>query len=91
MSNLNELLRKNRNTCNFINEIKKVIYKDCVSFIKNTNNLNITEGIYTVPVFLVGYPLYDVNLIIKYLCNKLKKEKLQVKIINQNELTIKWG
>ena len=90
MSSLKKELKKDRDVNDNFKNIYKYIYNDCIKAIKYANSTFITETTYQVPMFLLGYPLYDVDKICSKLYNKLKNEGLSVKFLDKNILYIKW-
>lgn len=83
-------LKNNRKKDDFTYQVKDMLYKDCVGYIKTMNNVNVTECVYTVPMFMIGYPIYNVEEVTKYIGNKLKREKIKVKFLSEKEIFVKW-
>lgn len=83
-------LKNSRKKDDFTHQVKDMLYKDCVGYIKTMNNVNVTECVYTVPMFMIGYPIYNVEEVTKYIGNKLKREKIKVKFLSEKEIFVKW-
>lgn len=83
-------LKKERSS-NIQEMIKKSHYNSVINNIKEANKAySKTSIVHTVPLFLPGYPLYNLEEIISYLINKLKKEGFQVKRLDTYNLYINW-
>jgi hypothetical protein len=46
--------------------------------------------VYTIPLFLPSFPVYDIEVIVNYLVNKLKRDGFKVEKIKEYELYIRW-
>ena len=72
------------------NSIYRKILEKCLIKIQKVNNMNNNQMVYEVPGFLFGSPLYKYEDCVIYLENKLKKEILKLKKINDTALLISW-
>mgnify|MGYP001575931781 CR=1 FL=1 len=90
-SNFINELSKDRNIINKYNDnIIEIIIEKCTKNIKLLNNIGNTECIYDVPTFLLGYPLYDIEIISYNINKKLKKLGLYTIYIKPNKIYISW-
>lgn len=91
MKNFINELQKDRN---FIisqnNDILTHITENCIKHIKIINSSGNTSCVYEVPLFLYGYPLYDVRIISKAVNNKIKKMGLKSLYHDPNKIYISW-
>lgn len=83
-------LKKTRSANNSIDIIKKTHYNSILNRIKFINSYGKTTMVYTVPLFLPSFPVYDINIIVNYLLNKLKRDGFRVERIKEYELCIAW-
>lgn len=71
--------------------IKKTHYESIINNIKEANaRYSKTDIVYTIPIFLPGYPLYNLEEIISYISNKLKREGFEVRRLDTYNLYISW-
>lgn len=89
--NLFTELKNTRKKDDTFGQIFKAVYKDCINCIKNMNNIGSTEIIYTVPMFLIGHPLYDVDKVIQKIILKLKTEGIKATLVQNQDIKISWG
>jgi len=83
-------LKKTRGETNNIDAIKKIHYTNIISRIKSNNSYGNTSLVYTVPLFLPSFQLYDINIVINYLISKLQRDGLKVSKLKDYDLYITW-
>lgn len=66
------------------------ILNKCYNRIKRMVRENRMHCIFTIPDYMIGYPIYDVYQCIYYVIKKLKEADFQVKYIPKNTLFISW-
>src|SRR4029078_5638731 len=85
-------LKKDRS---YLDDQKKEIVKKIITVtlasIKNINLTGATELIYEVPLFLVGFPLYDVITISGLVSIDLKKMGFRTTFLHPNKIHILWN
>ena len=82
-------MKKNQRHYEAFDHILTGIYKHiekCISMFRTA-----TYCVYTVPEFVLGYPLYNLNECIGYIQDKLKKNGYSTKYVFPNILFISWG
>ena len=74
------------------NKIYHVVLKRCVDqIIQTSKTTDKTYTVFTVPVFLLGVPLYNKSSCILYLIEELSKKNYIAKYIEPMYLHIDWG
>lgn len=95
MKNKNSFIEELKNDRDFIktqnNNITQFLLENCMENIKILNASGGTTYLYVVPPFLIGYPVYDIEIISKLVNKKLKKLKLTTLFIKPNKIQILWG
>lgn len=89
--NLLQELKKSRGYPEFQN--KSVIEKllnECICTIKNLNKVGVTEHVFEVPPFIIGYPVYDLECITKGVVSGIKKSGLKTMFVKPNKIFIVW-
>ena len=71
-------------------KIYNEIYGKCCQRIKHYLDKNLNTCYYSVPLFKIGYPLYDVKACTCYLILKIRKAGLDVTYYSPNILYINW-
>ena len=89
-TSLLEQLKKDREKDDIFSQIYKEIYAECLNCIKNVNSVGNREFVYKVPMFLIGYPLYDINRVITKLTVSLKREGLKTEQVQSDSILIRW-
>lgn len=87
---INELHNERLEQHTYNNEISYTIYNMCINNIKMINNLGGTNIKYEVPLFLYGFPLYNIKTISIILLNKFKKNGFSSIYIKPNILLLSW-
>ena len=77
--------QKNMNKLKLYNKL----IQNCHNRIKSSAKNNYKTCMYTIPTYTYGYPLYDVNELINFVMNSLKKDGLNVINIDKT-LFISW-
>ena len=71
-------------------ELYDGVLKRCHHRIKYYSKLEHTCCFFSIPVFIIGTPLYDVRELRQYMMNSLEKNGFQIKYIEPNYLVINW-
>jgi len=71
--------------------LKEKILLVCKERIINYSNLNQTQCIYKIPVFILGYPPYNVDSMNKHLFKNLNREGFHVVKLNPEYIYISWN
>lgn len=79
---------KNRNEIR--KETYKKIYESFTKKIRNAVQLNQKNILLKVPIFLIGYPVYDVNKASTYLVRQLNLGGFTVTNISETDLHVSW-
>lgn len=87
---LKELHKERQFITNQNNDIIQAIFDLCIKNIKLLNSTGITNFIYEVPVFLLGFPLYKIDEVSIGINKKLKKTGLKTLYIEPNKIYISW-
>jgi len=90
MSFIDELQNDRNLIKNNLIEIRDYIVDICMKNIKNVNTSGGTSFNYSVPEFIIGYPVYNHEKMAKLVNKKLKQLKLTTIISNQNTIFISW-
>ncbi len=90
MTLLDQLKKDNKKESQYNNRITYKLYKQCVKEIKRLNSDKKHNCIFTIPYSIQNYKEYDFEVVKKKLFKKLKKEGLDIKIIDCNKLIITW-
>ena len=70
------------------------ILEKCHDKIKTIAKNGGTNIFYEIPYYMLGYPLYDINICIEYVTTSLKKNGLFIQIMpkpNNNVIYISWN
>jgi hypothetical protein len=70
--------------------VLKKIFDLSIKSIKLDNSLGVRHTLFTVPMFMIGYPLYDIDEMTKLITKKLSKQDFKTKIIKTDTIYIKW-
>ena len=87
---LNELKEKRNYIDTQLNDIAHSITNMCINSIKLINTNGVTNFIYEVPPFLIGYPLYNIKHVSYSVNKKLKKLGLNTVFFKPNKIYISW-
>ena len=71
-------------------ELYDGVLRKCHHRIKYYSKLEHTCCFFSIPVFIIGTPLYDVKELRQYMINSLQKNGFQIKYIEPNYLVINW-
>ena len=80
-----QVRQESRNVC------FEKIYDKCCAHIERHANKNSLFCLYQVPEFMLGFPLYDINMCITYVKEKLESNDFLVKYYFPNLLYISWN
>lgn len=83
---INNLKKRNKDKLNQY----KLIFKSCIALIKKSISDNQTDILFTVSSTIPNCPDYDPNECLKYISNKIIKNKLNTYIIDSNNIFITW-
>jgi hypothetical protein len=72
-------------------ELYDSVLKKCHSRILYNSGLQRTYCFYQIPEFIIGYPLYDIFELRKYVMNSLKTNGFELLYIEPNWLFIQWN
>jgi len=67
------------------------ILKQCHVRIKNYSKYEKTTCFFSIPEFIIGVPLYDVNELRTYMMNSLEKNGFKLMYLHPNWLMIDWS
>lgn len=87
---LNEILQIERERILRERVVLTTVYDRMKNRINNTVRVKQKECIYTIPEFIVGYPLIDIPKTMDYLLTKLKKEGFIAMQLTPLDLYITW-
>ena len=91
MSDIIKELKKEREFFSVNNQhIIDHIYDLCIKHIKFLNSMGNTNYIYQVPLLLVGFPVYDINIISVAVYKKLKTKGFETLLMEKNRIYISW-
>ena len=62
----------------------------CINNIQDNNDMDITDMIYSVPLYMHMQPKYDSVDCLQYIESKLRKQYLDTYIISKKEIFISW-
>ena len=71
-------------------DIRNKVLSTLKDKIHNYANFGKISCVYTVPNFIIGYSLFDLNDMIKFLIKQLKKEGFCVKQLTSQHIFISW-
>lgn len=71
-------------------EVFKVLLKECSAKIKKSDEMKNLYCIYTVPEFVLGYPIFNINECITYIIKEISKHGFQTQYIFPNIIVIAW-
>ena len=83
----------------FLKRHKKVIdlhilyrklLSQCIDIINDNNDKDITDIVYSVPLYIYMQPKYDSLDCLKYIETKLRKQYLDTYIISKKEIFLSW-
>lgn len=86
----NEILQIEQQRIRRERVVLQTIYDRMKNRINNSVKVKSKECIYTIPEFIPGYPLTDINKTMKYLLDKLKREGFIVLQLTQLDLYVTW-
>lgn len=87
---LNELEQERKPLNEQNDEILNCIFEKCITVIKNINSIGKTDCVFEIPCFIIGYPLFNTENIIKPLRKKLKNKGLKSIHLESNKIFISW-
>jgi hypothetical protein len=83
-------LKKKRDSSDQTKNIIKFMVENCIKNIRLVNSNNVTQYLYEVPSFLLGYPLYDIQDIATNVNSQLKKKGLKTIYTSPNKIYVTW-
>ena len=72
-------------------ELYKAIHLDFCKKIKASASMNNKQVFLTTPVFMFGYPSYDVKKATMYIRRQLELSGFNAIIISENQIHVSWG
>ena len=73
---------------------KKSCFKHILELVNNKilliSKTEARKTYYEIPLFVIGYPTYEINEAKDYIVGKLKKKGFEVLFLNPNILLINW-
>lgn len=91
MSDLIKELKKDREFFSVNNQnIIDRIFELCIKHIKFLNSMGNTNYVYQVPMFLLGFPVYDINTVSLAVHKKLKKKGFETFMMDGSKIYISW-
>lgn len=87
---LNELEEERKPLNEQNNEILECIVEKCIKNIKSINCIGKTDCVFEIPCFIIGYPLFNIQDIIKPFRKKLKSKGLKTLHLESNKIFISW-
>lgn len=77
-----------------INKFRKSCFKHILELINNKigiiSKTDTRSTYYEIPLFVIGYPTYEIKDVVDYISPKLKKNGFEVSFLNPNYLLINW-
>jgi hypothetical protein len=84
-------LKKNRKHINSsFDQVVENIVSSCLSNVRYTNSSGKTEMLYTIPAFMLGFPVYDYEYVSSRVVRKLRKEGFTIFKVDQSKIILKW-
>lgn len=84
-------LKKNRKHINSsFDQIVLNIVDTCLNNIRFINSSGKTEMVYSIPAFIIGYPVYDYEYVSCRVKRILRKEGFTVLDVETNKIILKW-
>lgn len=71
-------------------EVFQVILKECCAKIRKSDEMKNLYCIYTVPEFIIGFPIFNLNECITYIMKEISKRGFQTQYIFPNIIVIAW-
>ena len=90
MINLYKLNSTRRKRYEKQKNIFNLVLKRCHSKITTSGNQMKTECTFTIPPYIPGYPLFDIEECMRFLIYKLEKNKFKIKLINTSTIIVSW-
>ena len=76
-------------------KLKKECYNKILTLINNkiiiVSKTNNTSTWFEIPLFMLGYPTYELKECSDYLIEKIKKNGFKISFLNPNILLINWA
>lgn len=76
------------------NLFKKACFKHILELVNNKiiliSKTEARQTYYEIPLFVIGYPTYEIEEAKNYICNKLEKKGFKVFFLNPNIILINW-
>jgi hypothetical protein len=66
------------------------LLSECIDNIRDNNDMDITDMIFPVPLYMHMQPKYDSADCLRYIESKLRKQYLDTLIISKKEIFISW-
>ena len=90
MINVDKLKKDAEERRKFKKKCFKKILEMCLTKIELVAKTNTTNTWFEIPVFVLGYPSYEIEDCSRYIMKKLKKNGFKVFFLNPNFLFINW-
>jgi len=75
---------------NAITNITEVIYRNMITRIKFAAVMGQKKIVFDVPMFVESYPVVDYGLLIRSVCNKLRRNNYLCARITEKSILISW-
>ena len=66
------------------------LLSQCIDNIKNNNDMDITDMIYQVPLYMHMQPKYNSTDCLQYIESKLRKQYIDTYILSKKEIFVSW-
>jgi hypothetical protein len=90
MLSLSELAKIHKKKLKSKTKTYEIILDKCHTQIKNMANRDQTFCYYSVPLYVLGLPLYDINSCLVYILLHLKKRGFNVQMTDSQTIYISW-
>lgn len=91
MISINDVTKIDERRKQIKKEIYTKIYEQFSRKIKQSVELGHKQVFLTVPVFLVGYPVFDRSSAARYLVRQFEMGGFNVKLVSDNDLYVSWS
>jgi|TARA_B110000503_G_scaffold38409_1_gene63104 hypothetical protein len=91
MISINDIIKIDDKKKRIKKEIYTKIYEQFSSKIRKSVELNHKQVFLTVPIFLVGYPVYDRGAAAKYVLRQFQNGGFDVQLLSEFDIYVSWN
>jgi len=91
MININDIIRIDEKKKKLKKELYVKIYEQFSSKIKQSVELGHKQVFLTIPIFLIGYPVYDRSAAARYVVRQFQNGGFEVHLLSDVDIYVSWN